>query len=123
MFRRSRSSSRRLGRHIRHLFCPRFLCWYSVLFRLQCDPFGTHDFAVVTVAGQVSCTTCQESLQAPADGQDLLIGLLRQPAPRDEYAAEPARGRLAATAAGGGRTTTVVPDDRTWPSSTWTDGA
>ncbi|MCL4206273.1 MAG: protein kinase [Pirellulaceae bacterium] len=73
-----------------------------------------------------SCTTCQESLQTLDDGQDSLIGLLRQPAPRDEYAAEPARGRLvdaakgllAATAAGGGRTTTVVPDDQTIAATT-----
>lgn len=68
-----------------------------------------------------SCTTCQDSLQALDDGQDSFIGLLRQPAPEDEFADEPARGRLVnsakgllvATAAGGGHSTTVAPSDQT----------
>jgi len=75
-----------------------------------------------TIAGHLeSCTTCQGSLQSLDDGQDSFIGLLRQPAPEDEYAAEPARGRLVdaakgllvAAAAGGGHSQTLQPIDQT----------
>ena len=75
-----------------------------------------------TIAAHLeACITCQDSFQALDDGRDSFISLLRQPAPVDEYADEPARGRLVhaakgllvAPAAGGAHSTTIVPDDQT----------
>ncbi len=88
-----------------------------------------HEFLVGTLPPQdaetidahlESCTTCQDSLQGLDNGQDSLISLLRQPAPEDEYAKEPARARLVSAAKGllvatsaGGHPTILVPSDQT----------